>query len=135
MRRARPKEMRVPGASHIPKNGAIQCRWTGRRRSPLRSRVRRFESYWGRFFEQRFRTPELRRASLTCTSRTWRPTSLPMPARSATHVSSAAFASPRLASARSNTARSPASTSCAPTSPRSAEAMTWLPDSATGAGR
>jgi len=57
---------------------------------PLRSRVRRFESYWGRFFKQSFRIPELRRASLTCTSRTWRPTSLPMPARPATHVSPAA---------------------------------------------
>ena len=28
-------------------------------RGDLRSRVRRFESYWGRFFEQNFRTPGL----------------------------------------------------------------------------
>jgi len=66
----------------------------------LRSRVRRFESYWGRFFEQSFRIPELRRASLTCTSRTWRPTSLPMPARPATHVSPAAGHSTTEATAR-----------------------------------
>jgi len=69
-------------------------------RGGLRSRVRRFESYWGRFFEQSFGIPELRRASLTCTSRTWRPTSLPMPARPATHVSPAAGHSTTEATAR-----------------------------------
>jgi hypothetical protein len=49
LRRARPKEMRVPGASHIPNKGPLEL-VDGVKRSPLRSRVRRFESYWGHFF-------------------------------------------------------------------------------------
>ncbi len=52
--------------------------------------MRRFESYWGRFFEQNFRMLELQRTSLTCNSGTKQASPLPMPARSATDLSNGA---------------------------------------------
>jgi hypothetical protein len=46
--------------------------------------------YWGRFFEQRSKMLKLQHASLTCSSRTKRASSLPIPARSATSLSTLA---------------------------------------------
>ena len=62
--------------------------------------MRRFESYWGRFFEQTFRMLELQRTSLTCGFRTKRASPLPIPARSATDLSNGAGRSTAKATAR-----------------------------------